>query len=304
MTCSELKTKIVKKELKDAFFVFVYPDNKFLTNQYVEAISKTLNFKINYIDNLEDALLDNFDFCEDKLFVLITDKFDIPEPFTPDIYNNLVVICNKYTGTKDYVIEFPKLTQEYVLEYMKTVCPGVNVNNLSWLYDAAQGDIYKIDLELQKLKLYKRDIQNTAFEKLRDAGNYADLVPLTIYNLVNDVFYKNIDNIKTILNNLDVVDIEGTGLVTLLKNNIRDILLVQTSATKNPTAAMFGFTDKKLYVIKGKCNKFSTNSLVNTFEFLTSIDYKLKSGWLDLTNTQLVSYVLNNVIDILYTGGN
>ena len=301
MTCSNLKTKITKKELKDAFFVFVYPDNKFLVNQYVNAIADVLNFKVSYIDNLEDALLDDFGFYESKLFVLITDKFDIPDPFNPGIYNNLIVICNKYTGAKDYVVEFPKLTQEYVLEYMKTICPGVNVNNLSWLYDATQGDIYKIDLELQKLKLYKRDLQNKAFEKLREAGNYTDLVPLTIYNLVNDIFSKKIDNIKTVISNLDVVDVEGTGLVTLLKNNIRDILLVQTST--NPKAATLGFTDKKFYVVSGKCNKFSTKNLVDAFEFLTSIDYKLKSGWLDLTNTQLISYVLNNVMNILYTGG-
>ena len=77
---------------------------------------------------------------------------------------------------------------------------------------------------------------------------------------------------------------------------------MQTST--NPKAATLGFTDKKFYVVSGKCNKFSTKNLVDAFEFLTSIDYKLKSGWLDLTNTQLVSYVLNNVMDILYTGGN
>ena len=45
-----------------------------------------------------------------------------------------------------------------------------------------------------------------------------------------------------------------------------------------------------------QCNKYSNEQLFNIYNFLTDIDYRLKSGLLDMSNNQLNYYIISKII--------
>ena len=55
--------------------------------------------------------------------------------------------------------------------------------------------------------------------------------------------------------------------------------------------------ERQFKAIQYNCNKYSDNKLIDIYEFLNGIDYRLKSGLLELTNKELVCYILAHVIN-------
>ena len=305
MTCEELK-KICRHENPDfppSFMVFVYPTagDTFLVNSYVESVAENQFLDIRYIDNLNEALYNSFDTNSGDLFVLHVDEFTLPANFDPEDYNKVVVVCNKYKGAADYAIKFPKLTEDNLKEYMETICPGLSTKSIDWIYEDAEGNAFKIFNEMQKLRVFPENNQESMFAIMKSGGNYVSSHGMSIYTLITAIFLKQITVVSKYLANIDNIDVKqnaGLGIVTILKDNIRDILLIQTNS--KATAASLGFSNEKFYAVRNKCGKFHTENLVRAFEFLTEIDYRLKSGQLELTNSQLTGYVVTNVMERLY----
>ena len=73
--------------------------------------------------------------------------------------------------------------------------------------------------------------------------------------------------------------------------------MIQVQMTPNATAQGLGMNPKVFNAIKYN-KKFSDNELINLFEFVTSLDYKLKSGNLpfDPNSRQLLDFVTNRVL--------
>lgn len=298
MNCEELKSKILTNTLDDSFLIFVYPDNLFTVAQYVDKICETKKLKVVYAEDLTDVPADAnslFGVEDDSLFVIYDDKVTLKGEV--DKYKNTIIICKEVTNAKEYdkyIVKFPKLNEEQIKEYMTVLCPGVSVNDLNWLYDITGGDIYRIYNELNKIKLFPKTQQETIFNALRAEGNFRDLTTLNIFNFIKAFMKKDYNTIKDCLTLLDVIDIECTGVVTLLLNNIKNVIDIQTD--ENATPNKLGVTPKQFNAIKFYCGKYPSMNLIRLYKFLTGIDYRLKSGRLELTNDQLVSYIVANAI--------
>ena len=303
MTCEELKTKLINKEPVDSFLVFVCPkdNNRFIANQYVEAIASESNLTIRYISGLTEALYNSFNLQEDILYVINTEEFNLPIPFYAEDYNKVVVVCTKYKGEAQYAVKFPELTKDNIIEYMEDLCPGLSAKTLEWIYDDAEGNLYKIYNEMMKLHVCPINNQEYTYNLLKNSGNYDSVHGVTLYSMISGLFYKNLDSIKKYLHGSSLIDVRqnaGVGLATILRDNIREILLVQASKTATPETV--GLSKDKFNAVKNKCNKFRTENLVSALQFLTGIDYRLKSGQLDIPNDTMVGYILTNVIGRLY----
>ena len=303
MTCEELKNKICKKEPLDSFIVLVgsKANSLFMASQYAEAIATNSGLRIRYISGLAEALYDSFNFQEDVLYILKTESFDLPIPFYAEDYNKVVVVCSKYKGDAKYAVKLPEPTKDNIIEYMEDYCGGLTAKTLEWIYDDAEGDINKIDNEMKKLTVFPAASQEYTFNILKNSGNYDSVHGLSVYSPISGVFYKNMEVIKQYLHNLYTVDAKqnsGVAISTILRDNIREVLIVQSSKTATPEST--GMTKEKFYAVKNKCNKFKDKNLVEAFNFLTSIDYKLKSGQLDIPNDVLVGYILINTMRRLY----
>ena len=53
---------------------------------------------------------------------------------------------------------------------------------------------------------------------------------------------------------------------------------------------------KQFNAIRYNCGKYTASQLLNIFDFLTMIDYKLKSGKLQFTDNQFIDYIICNII--------
>ena len=298
MNIIELKNQINNNTLDDSFLILKYTDTDFNINEYINKIAENKSLETRLVNSLKDISQDSFGDLDNYLNILRLDKFDENAEF--DKLDNTIVVCktiDKVLAKKaePYVIEFPKLEKWQVIAYMQMICPGLDENILDWLYTVTKGDVYRITNELNKIKLFNEKDRPKVFNDLNTENNYNDLTVETIFNYLTALTKKDCTTVHKILLEGSAVDLEGTGLVTLLIRNLKNMIQVQM--TPNATAQSLGMNPKVFNAIKYN-KKFTDVELINLFEFVTSIDYKLKSGNLpfDPNSRQLLDFVTNRVL--------
>ena len=178
MNCQEVKEQIENNTLIDPFIIFVCKHNKFLANQYVNAIKNNLGISyITYLEKLENNnnFADIFNIKEssstDTLRVFNTDKLIInTDAFINE--KNLIIITNTIDDEtaslyRNYIVELPKLeenssnmsNQEFIEEISKRLSEEVEPQTIELTdYEKRQEEEAIISYkELLKVKdrLYK-----------------------------------------------------------------------------------------------------------------------------------------------------
>lgn len=278
--------------------VFIGSLNDFTVKEYLYRISKILLLNIQEIKSINELqdITSSFLYKDDILFVFPIDK---------DTYidnnalknTNTILISEK----EDYVkkcafdsVKFFKLENWMVEEYCKVKLPGLSKQETDWLCKICKYDINRIDIEINKISIFDKKDQHRIFEEINNDNGYADLNDLTIFNLTNAITKKDILMIKEIMKEIEYIDIEATGLVTILIKQLYNIINIQMD--KNATASSLNITDKQFKAIKYNCFKYDNNKLIGMFKFLLDVDYKIKSGLLDLSNKEAVEYIIENII--------
>ena len=136
--------------------------------------------------------------------------------------------------------------------------------------------------------------QESVFRDISSSNGYCDLSPLNIFNFTNAILKKDKMTIMSVLEDIDSIDVEGTGLITILHKNFKQLIDVQIG--KNTTAESLGMSPKQYKAVQYNCGKYTSDALVKVFEFITGLDYKLKSGQLDLSNQRLIDYIVCSVL--------
>ena len=101
------------------------------------------------------------------------------------------------------------------------------------------------------------------------------------------------NTIVDILKNINNIDIEPYGVLTLLLKQFRTIIDIQMNP--KASAESLNMPPKQFYAIKMNCGRFDNNKLIDIYEKLTSIDLMLKSGELD--NNKIIEYLLINILN-------
>lgn len=300
MVCSDLKKSILDNSLDLSYLIFIYKDNKFLCNEYINEIAKRKNLNIVYVSNVKDIpeYNDTFGLVDNNLYVLNQDKLEL----TSTKYRNVIFVC-KEVNVKDNVVKFPELEKWQVLEYMKVMCSGLSADELEWLYTISKGNIYRIEQEVKKIGVFQPSRQSDILNLLGVEENYEDLNPLTIFNFINYMMRRELNDVARVLKSIDYIDIEGTGVVTLLRTNIKNLIKVKfinkNNKDDNTIANALDLSYKQFKAISNIVENFTENQLVDIYEFLTSIDYKLKNGELQMTNSRLVDYIVCNFLALV-----
>lgn len=301
----DFKTALTFNVATDRLYIFKWVDNPFLAFQYVNKLSEVRKLPIEYINSFEEVYtndIDVFNLSEtaNTLKVYSCQKFECPQEVDLTTIKDVVIICNELAFDYENTYEFPKLEDWQIQAYMKSQCPGLNNDEIKWLYDitASLGknneNIYRLDNEMKKLKCFDVSKQEQVFRELSDVGGYNDLSPLTIFNFTNAILKKDKDTIISVLEDIDSIDVEGTGLITILHKNFKQLIDVQLG--KNSTPESLGMSMKQYKAISYNCGKYSATSLIKVFEFITGLDYKLKSGLLDMSNQRLIDYIVCSVL--------
>lgn len=261
-------------------------EDKFIPLMYLNEISNNFDYSINYVESLEginpsndDIFSDNNDISSD-IVVFNTNLVDFSNEV---VYNkdNLIIIANKIDkGPKkfygDLVIEVPKLADWQIKDMVYSFCRGVDTKHLDWLIHNCNEDVNRLYQESLKLKIFSESERKTVFEDMLNDGAFDDLSSSTIFNFTNAVLKKDISSLKSIYSEIDNIDMNDFGLLTILYNNFMNVVNIQLGI--NPTAESLGMKQGQFNAVRYNCGYYSERQLINILRFLTSIDRRVKSG--------------------------
>lgn len=293
MDNKQLKERIKTNTLSDSPLVLVYEDVPFICRQYTNQIAKNKKLEKINIDKLTDISNSDelFDTEDSFLYVYETDKFD--ETIPEDVIN-LIVICKHTTSKNPHVeqIKINKLLNWQIEDYVKARVPGLTEPQIKWLCEISKYNIYRLEKECDKLSIFSKELQQILFNQMNSENAYCDLNSLTIFNFITAIVNKDYRIMNEVLENIRWIDIEATGVVTLLLKQFKTLIDVAFSATWNNTLSC---SEKQFYYFKhNMLGLYTKGQLVEIYEFLTSLDYKLKSGY--VANDTLIDYILINVL--------
>ena len=298
MTLIELKKCIESQVIPNDFIIFLCSDNSFIADQYIDAICEINNLTKTNINSLQEqtSALSLVLERTDELNVLKVDAF---EEALIDYSNltNTIVVCNSIDKklkslVEDYVIQIPKLADWQIKSYINKICPSLDQDEVDWLYQATNGDIYRIINEIDKLLLFPIAERKNVLSELRfNPGS--DLYSLSIFDLAEGIIRNNkplvLDFLRHENLNFDLMAIAGAML-----NTVKDIILVTQNSGK--TAAELGLSKGRAWHLSNDWKGFPPARLQMLLQFLSGIDLKLKSGLLDMSKEAQIDYLITNTI--------
>lgn len=302
MELKKIKEDIKLHKLNESIIIFKCDDTKFIANQYIDEISRYKNLIKTYVDNISKCENYNNNFFDepvkDKLFIINTNVFK-SDVNNLSGYDNIIIVCNKLDdSTKSlfdrYIVEVPKIESWQILEYMKVKCKGIKEDDLIWLRDISNNDIYRIENEINKINIFNTDFQEDIFKSMKQESMYSDLSLYNIYNITNCILKKDTNKLKTILKEINSIDVEGIGLLTILHNNFKNIISIQLNRNASPES--LNMNSKQFNAIRYSCGILNNSELIKIFKFLTDLDYKIKSGSIQLSNDRLIDYIICKVV--------
>lgn len=298
-----LKAKILSGSVESTCAIFVCPEDNFLAKTYVNGIANSRGMVKLAIDKLSESLesKNTFTGSADTLFVLYTDKVE-GDVLDYEAARNTVIVCKSVSKeiaeSEDVnVYVMPKLLEWQVVDYIMDVCKGLDGQSASKLYALTGGDIYNISSKLDKIKLFPAELQQNVLKELIEDGDFVDSIQLGIFDFIKALIKRDRDTVAFILSHLDFIDVEGTGVVTLLQRNVKNMIDIKFNP--RATADSLGMKQNQFNAIRYNSNLFTHGQLIDLMKFLTGIDYDLKTGRLGISNSGLVSYVTAKFFDIV-----
>jgi DNA polymerase III delta subunit len=304
MTIKDLFNQIQFNEVKDSLIVFKNSENQFLANQYIESIANSRGMKITYIDTLDGLISDAFslfddevDKKDDELLVYYTD--DLSNSSIIDV-TNLIIVTNKISSKEvqstlsNYIVEVPKLLDWQIQDYAHSMGEGVDKQDIELLLSLYSKNILRLDQELSKLQHFSPNERKYLFKEMIKDGSFSDTTTYTVFNFTNALVARDIETLSKLLLEMERIDTSPFGILTLLLNNFRNLILVK--ANLNPTTDNTGLDSKKLYAIKKTSTPFTVEQITIIFEMLCNIDYKIKSG--ELPTELMVDYIMLKILTI------
>lgn len=306
MTIQELKHEIESGTVSGKPLIFKDDELMFLSKQYISAISKVKQLKINYIQSLYEVVSDSYSFftcdnddngsCLNVLYTPVYEWGNIDISRT----TNLIVVVTKFADKEtekslsDYTVVMPKLEDWQIKDYVYSVCEGIDHKDLDWLISLCGNNIGRLQQELDKLTLFSEIERKYVFDSFVRDGSMDDLSSYNIFNFTNAITSKDFSTLKSIYKEIERVDITDFYLLTVLLKNFRNIVLVQLNS--NPTPETTGLDSKQLYAIKRIPKVYSPDQLVKIFEFLCDIDRQVKEG--ELPAELVVDYVTVKILSM------
>ncbi len=281
------------------FRIFKLPKSgdKFLSDQYIKAIADINKLKISYIDSLDSLSLgdDLFETEPDVIYIYTMTKIDTLDDNISE-NKNLIIrtrdISDDIKNKFNYCIaEFPELDDWQIADYGKMLLKGVSKSYVDWLMSICK-DPYRIKNECDKVTIFPEADRDKLFDTFVNEGLAEDLSSYTIFNFTNALITKNINQAKLILSEIEHIDIEPVGIITVLYKNIKNIINIQLD--NKATAESLGMTTKQFNAIKYNIGYFNKQSLIEIFNIITDIDYKLKSG--QLPANLIIDYLMLNIL--------
>lgn len=299
MTLRELKLSIQDKDIPDTFFVFLCPANDyFLASTYVNAICEVKQLEKTFEESIfsQESALSLVMSFENNFRVIVTDTFsEVSTDYSK--FTNTAVLCSKIDKKiekvlADYIIEIPKLVEWQIKDYIHQRCKGLTEKVISEIYEATGGNLYMLDNLLAKVELFELADQTAiAFQLAIEPGSHK--FDANIYKFVEYLLANNKDSLKNQLLAKNLDKAEFLGIVGNALSKIKTTLLVEYS---NKNFSELGISEKQYFYLKTHPSGLSLAALQQKLKILSAVDLQLKSGFLDLSNTKQLEYLIVKLV--------
>ena len=301
MKLEELKN-IIENKLVDKIpnlIIFKNTENSFLADQYIKEICNILNQEPRYISDL-GSMTNNIEslFNSDpELFVYRCDI--LKDIINTEDSQSLFIVTDRIDeevekALYNYIVTIPKIERWQIKEYVKLLVNALNDQDVDNIINICNEDIYRIYNECIKLTIFDNSVRQMLFQEFKRSGIFNDLSQFTIFNLTNAIQNKDVDTIKSILCDINNIDVEPIGLLTVLINTFKKLILVWLNPM--PTPENTGLSSKQIWAI-GKINKkYSAGQVLQIYNFLTNLDFRIKSG--DIPISILIDYIITTILTI------
>lgn len=300
LNLNEVKTALENNKDIDQFLIFYYEDTTdYIPVQYAKALARIRNSEILYVNELDEinSSPDPFSEPTSNLYVYKTDSLErIPAKY---LQNNLIIITPKLLKDAEkeydeYILRIPKLEEWQIVDYIKTVSPGLTQDEMEWLVRTYKSNMYRVELEVDKLKPFSENARQYIFEDFYVDHVFETLSEYGIFDFTNAIQSKDLQTISNILSDINHIDIEPTGLITLLCANFKKLIKVWLN--KNPTPENTGLKSNQIWAINRLSRTYTKEQLVKVFELVSDMERRLKTG--EMPEELIIDYLTVKILSM------
>lgn len=301
MKLEELKQLIELNNYGGESIIFNNYDNcPFIVHQYIHDIISKNNFKLMNVKDINDIPIKKTNF----LSFVDSNCFYVCYIDNQDELRNIINFKNSvliYTGKKlkdvldieEYIVNIPKLETWQITDYVYTRGLGVDKQNLDYLINLSNSDLFRLEKELDKIEIFDEINRKEIFKQFLKNGIFSDLSTYNSFNLIDAVVKRKKAEAFRIFNNLNSLGLNEMGILTLLYNNFRNIIKIQLSP--NPTPENTGIKSNQFWAIKkNNIGYYHKEELLYIFNLLVDMDRKIKTGYIPVNKS--VEYILINIL--------
>lgn len=303
MTIEELKYIVENNKYSGQFFIFQYSDSKFIAHQYIERLVRDFGLELIYKDEIDSSIKTKSTLFENlnnrNLRVFDLDNFDITDSdLGKEI--NLIIICKKMSSFirdcySDQIVSIPKIEEWQIKDFVYSLGNEIVESDLDKLIELCGNDIYRLSMELDKMIIFPESIRKNIFKEFFNDGVFNDLSDSTIFDFCTSIVQKDIPKLIHVYSQLDRMDVNPLGFVSILYQNFKDIIKIQLSNKATPENT--NIPKNRFFAIKyNNLNKFNQKQLISIFKLLSEIDKKLKIGQLDVDN--IIDYLIVSIFSM------
>ena len=300
LNLNEVKTALENNKDIDQFLIFYYEDTTdYIPVQYAKALARIRNSEILYVNELDEinSSPDPFSEPTSNLYVYKTDSLErIPAKY---LQNNLIIITPKLLKDAEkeydeYILRIPKLEEWQIVDYIKTVSPGLTQDEMEWLVRTYKSNMYRVELEVDKLKPFSESARQYIFEDFYVDHVFETLSEYGIFDFTSAIQSKDLQTISNILSDINHIDIEPTGLITLLCANFKKLIKVWLN--KNPTPENTGLKSNQIWAINKLSRTYTKEQLVKVFELVSDMERRLKTG--EMPEELIIDYLTVKILSM------
>lgn len=297
MTIQDAQVAILEDHI-DRLLIFNCGKNEFVPLQYAHHLAQLREAEVRIIDNLDDYYQGSgsFGMVSNTLFLYRIDCLEEVDPLLT-ISNDIIIIAKKIKKDvyKEYaynIVDVPDLEPWHIHNYIQGICSGLTEAQAQQLAKSCKYDLFKIDQELAKLKVFAPAAQASLFTVLTSNGLLGEVAEETIFDLTNAIQARDVEKIKVILSHLGSIDVEPVGLITVLSNNFKKLIKVWLA--KNPTEASIGLKSNQIWAINKQPRTYSKEQLLKVLKAINEVEYKLKNG--KIPENLIIDYLITSTL--------
>jgi len=316
MSLQSLQEDIIKRDIKK-LYILTGPEVGIM-DIYLDKIKEVLGLKTirpNLVSDIIARLENNNLFFQDQsdnnLFIVLNDKEFIKQEKHWERFKNGEILKDNYLilkfsdidkRTKFYkyfkedIIEFEKLDTELLANYIERDI-GLPLSMGKHLAEICENDYARILLEEKKLlsisKLFKISVEDAYVKALEE-----NLITISntekVFTLIENICKRDIT--KSMQLSKEIMERESSplGVMSLLYNNFKDMLLVQAAGQVKDIQNRTGLNWWQIKNAQSKLGQYTTQELTRILRIIREAEKGIKTGKIE--SDLALDYILVNIL--------